>query len=207
MKKTIYFMRHSQVLKNVLKEYNNDSLQITNEKSILSIDGEKLADYVSSLDEFKDIDLVVSSNYVRAMSTAKYFSSKNNCCLVVSDLFGERKHGINSWDELADNFEEKQFNDFDFKVGNGESLNEVRKRMLNGLDIILNNSDYKKVIVVTHATCLAAMLSKWCSVSYGGSYKFLNKEFFDGNWDYLETFKLEFDNDKLISIKNINIDK
>ena len=80
-------------------------------------------------------------------------------------------------------------------------LKKNEKVKLNGMELIPSN------IVVTHATCLAAMLSRWCSVSYGGSYKFLNKEFFDGNWDYLETFKLEFDNDKLISIKNINIDK
>ena len=35
-------------------------------------------------------------------------------------------------------------------------------------------------------------------------YKFNNKIFFDGKWDYLETFKLTFDeNNNLINIKNI----
>lgn len=207
MKKTVYFMRHSKVLKNIEKVFNDDSLQVTNEKSILSIEGEKMAREVSSLDEFKNIDLVISSNYVRTMSTAKYFADKNNCKLLVSGLFGERKHGINSWDELPLGFEEKQFSDFNFKVGDGESLNEVRERMLKGLNLVLEKCDGERILVVTHATCLAAMLSKWCSVSYGEPYKFKDVEFFDGNWDYLETFKVEFNDNVLISIENVNIEK
>ena len=35
MKKTIYFIRHSEVLKGINNEFNNDSLQLNNEKSIL----------------------------------------------------------------------------------------------------------------------------------------------------------------------------
>ena len=35
-------------------------------------------------------------------------------------------------------------------------------------------------------------------------YKFNNQVFFDGKWDYLETFKLTFDDkNNLIDIKNI----
>ena len=117
MKKTIYFMRHSEVLKGIDHEFNNDSIQLTNEKSILSVNGERLAEEKSKLDVFKNVDLVVSSNYVRAMSTAKYFVNENTNFAVV-DYFNERKHGVDSWNELPEGFEEKQFNDFNFKVKN-----------------------------------------------------------------------------------------
>ena len=204
MKKTIYFIRHSEVLKGINNEFNNDSLQLNNEKSILSINGERLADEVSKLEEFGNIDLVVSSNYVRAISTAKYFVDRNNCPLVVTNLFSERKHGISSWDELPKDFEERQFNDFSFKIGNGESLNEVRDRMLDGLNKILE-SDVERVIVIGHATSIMSMFSTWCDVSYSGLYKFNEKVFFDGNWKYLESFKLEFVDNELVNISNLNI--
>ena len=163
MKKIIYFMRHSEVLKGINHEFNNDDLQVTNEKSILSSNGERLAYELSKHNEFSDLDLVVSSNYVRAMSTAKYFVNENSEFAVV-DLFNERRHGVNSWDELPEDFERKQFEDFNFKTMNGESLNDVLIRMLNGLDLLLNHTSAEKILVVSHATCITAMLSTWCSV-------------------------------------------
>lgn len=203
MKKIIYFMRHSEVLKGINHEFNTDDLQLTNEKSILSCNGELLAKKVSELDLFSDLDLVVSSNYVRAMSTAKYFVKENTEFAVV-DLFNERRHGVNSWDELPENFERKQFEDFDFKVGEGESLNEVKSRMLNGIDLLLNHTSAKKILVVSHATCITAMLSTWCSIKYGENIKFLDKIIKNNNWNYLDCFKLEFENDELIDIENLN---
>lgn len=205
MKKTIYFIRHSEVLKGINNEFNSDSLQEANEKSILSSNGEKLAEEVSKLDEFSNIDLVISSNYVRAMATAKYFVEKNNCNFIVTELFSERKHGVSSWDELPENFEERQFSNFDFKVGNGESLNEVKMRMLKGLEFVLEKCEGERIVVVSHATCMASMLSTWCDVSYGEAYKFRDKVILDHNWKYLESFKIEFEDNNIVNISNLNI--
>ena len=101
---------------------------------------------------------------------------------------------------------EKWVKDFDYKTKNGESLNEVIKRELEALKYILNN--YKefncsKVLVVGHSTALASLFSVWCNITQEG-YFFKDKLFFDGKWNYCETFKLIFDdNDELISIENI----
>ena len=203
MKKTIYFMRHSEVLKGIDHEFNNDSIQLTNEKSILSVNGERLAEEKSKLDVFKNVDLVVSSNYVRAMSTAKYFVNENTNFAVV-DYFNERRHGVKSWDELPEGFEEKQFSDFNFKVGDGESLNEVRERMLTGLNLLLHHTECSNILVVAHATCIAAMLSTWCSIKYGENYKYNDKIILSNHWNFLECFKLEFENDELVNISNLN---
>lgn len=203
MKKTIYFMRHSEVQKGIDQEFNNDSLQIINEKSILSSNGERLAEDFSKLDEFNDIELIVSSSYVRAMATAKYFVNENNEFAVV-DYFNERRHGVDSWEELPEGFEEKQFNDFNFKVKNGECLNEVKIRMLNGLELLLNHCDCEKILVVSHATCITAMLSTWCDIKYGENIKFKDKIIMDHGWNYLECFKLEFDNNEVVNIENLN---
>ena len=197
---TVYFMRHSEVLKsNNIK--NSDSLQIQNEKWPLTENGENIAKEKSKMEELQNFDIVYSSNYVRAVITAKYFTSDK---INIDENFGERQFGINSWDELPSDFGERQFNDFDYKIGNGESINEVIKREEDSLIDILNSNKNRKILIVGHSTALAALFSKWCKTNYTGPYTFNNNEFFDGKWNYCETFKLEFDdNNNLISIKNI----
>lgn len=197
---TIYFMRHSEALKsNNIK--NTDSLQVQNEKWSLTENGENIVKEKCRMDELQDFDIVYSSNYVRAISTAKYFTSNK---INIDENFGERKFGINSWDELPIDFEERQFNDFNYKIGNGESLNEVINREQDALNDILNNYEGKRILIVGHSTALAALFSKWCKIDYAGPYTYNDKEFFDGKWNYCETFKLEFNNDNnLVSIINV----
>lgn len=197
---TIFFMRHSETLK-----YNNinnsDSLQIQNEKWPLTEKGENIAKEKSRIEELQNFDIVYSSNYVRAISTAKYFTLDK---INIDERFGERKFGINSWDELPVDFGERQFNDFNYKIGNGESINDVIKREEEALINVLNNNKDKKILIVGHSTALAALFSKWCKIDYTGPYTYNDKEFFDGKWNYCETFKFEFDNDNnLVSITNI----
>ena len=123
---------------------NNDNLQIQNEKSCLSIDGEMLASKISKLDELQNIDILFSSNYVRTISTAKYIANENNLKInIISDL-GERIFGINDWSELPENFELKQLLDENYKIGTGESQKEVRERMNNILIDILDKYKNKK---------------------------------------------------------------
>jgi 2,3-bisphosphoglycerate-dependent phosphoglycerate mutase len=193
-------MRHSESLK-----YNNvnnsDSLQIQNEKWPLSENGEDIAKEKSKDSNLCNFDVVISSNYVRAISTAKYFTKDK---INIDERFGERKFGIDNWNELPTDFGERQFNDFNYKIRSGESLNDVIKREEEALSDILNNYKEKKILIVGHSTALAALFSKWCKINYDGPYTYNDKVFFDGKWNYCETFKLEFDdNNCLISIKNI----
>ena len=199
--KTVYLVRHSKPLK-VDNTLNRDSLQIQNEKSSLSIDGEKIAQEKFSSEEFCDIDALYSSNYVRTIQTAKYIADKNNIEIKIVSDFGERKHGIRSWSELPNDFELKQFNDENYKIGNGESQKEVRERMYNALINVLE--DNKRIAIVSHATAIMYLLGIWCNISYDGNSTFNGKIFFDGKWDYCESFKLVLDdNNSLISIVNI----
>ena len=202
---TVYLVRHSEPFKvhRGIEETNEDIL-FSNIKSPLSVNGELLALEKSKDKEFDSIDVVWSSDYVRTMSTAKYFAHRNNVKVNVSELLGERKHGIKSWDELPSDFEVHQFQDENYKIGDGESQKEVRERLYNKLMTILNENKNKRILIVGHSTATAYLLSNWCEVSYDSEYKFNNKVFFDGKWDYLETFKLEFnENNDLVDIKVI----
>lgn len=204
---TIYLVRHSEPFKvhSGIQDLN-ESILFSNIKNPLSVNGEKLAEKVSLNNEFDNIDVVWSSDYVRAMSTAKYFASKNNLKVNISNKLGERKHGINSWDELPSDFESHQFEDENYKIGNGESQKETRERMISILKKLLDMYKDKRILVVGHSTATAFLLGEWCEIKYMGPYKFCDKEFFDGKWNYCETFKLEFDeNQNLISIENLRL--
>lgn len=210
MIKEVYLIRHSKPLK-VNNDKNMDSLQIQNEKQPLSIEGENIAREKLNIEELKDIDKLYSSSYVRAISTAKYIAENNNIEINVINDFGERKFGINSWDELPDNFGEKQFLDENYKTEFGESQKEVRERTFNALMNVLKN-DEEKIAIVFHSTAMLFLLMTWCKVipsKEDFSYKLLfnDEEVFNDKIDYCETFKLTFDDkNKLINIENIKHD-
>lgn len=193
-------MRHSEPFKPT-NINNSDSLQLQNEKWPLTISGEKKAEQMSQIKGLNDFDVVISSHYVRAIATAKYFAKDS---VLVDESFGERKFGVNTWEELPEYFERKQFNDFNFRLENGESLNDVIKREYRALIEILNRYGDKKILIVGHATAFSALFCKWCEIDGANNYTFHGKTFFNGKWHYCETFKLTLnDANDLIDVQNI----
>jgi len=204
MEKIVYLVRHSEPMKNRNNVINSDSLQVWNEKNPLSINGEKKAEDFASNPEFLNIDYLVSSKYVRAISTAKYFADKNKLDINIDENFGERKHGVESWSDLPDGFEQRQLIDKEYKVGNGENQIEVASRMHSSLLNILNNTDYRKIVIVSHATAITFLLMKMCDYS-DGILTFNGEVIMDNNfsWGAPDGFKLVFDDENLIKINNI----
>ena len=203
---TVYLIRHSEPFKvhyGIVE--NNDELLFSNKKNPLSINGEKLAEKISKHVELKNIDAVWSSDYVRCMSTAKYFAYENNLKVNISSQLGERIHGVSSWSELPGDFEVHQFADENYKESFGESRKEATSRIFKKFNQILTENNNKRIIIVAHSTIFAYLLSIWCEVSYDSDYKFETNVFFDGKWNYCEIFKLVFDDTKLLSIKNLKI--
>ena len=206
---TIYLIRHSKPLK-INNTFNIDNLQIQNEKQSLSIEGERIAQDKLNNIEFDNIDIIFSSRYVRTIQTAKYLAEKNNLEINIVSSLGERKFGIDSWEQLPENFEKKQFLDENYKIGNGESQKEVRERMYSTIMQILKLHETKRIVIVSHATAISYLLKKWCDIQLVDDklrYIFNNKILLDGYFDYCETFKLEFDNNNnLVNIENVKSD-
>jgi len=202
----VYLIRHSEPFKihRGIKK-TNESILIENQKSPLSINGERMSELLSHNVEFKNLTEVWSSNYVRAMSTAKYFAHKNKIRVNIDDRLDERIHGVDSWDELPLDFEENQIIDENYKIGYGESQKEVRNRMISVLNELVKNNKEKRIALITHSTAMLFLLKTWCSIKDNGSITFNDNVIFNGKWHYLETFKLEFDSEnKLISLTNLN---
>ena len=207
---TIYMIKHSIPLDFDWKGKNlnyNDSLQVKNEKSILSIKGEEKAKILSELKELENIDCVISSNYVRAMETAKYIADQNNLNLLVDDDFGERKFGIDSFSDLPKDFFIRQQNEENYKLYNGESQKEVRSRMEKALLNVLEQYKNKRIAIVSHGIAIAYMLLKWCEIETHDSFFYLklnNEVIFQSPFKSPDMFKLVFNEcNELISIENI----
>ena len=201
---TIYLMRHSIALKNINNDYNNESLQLQNEKMPLSIEGEELASNISKEEELQSIDVVISSNYVRTMATAKYISNANNVNLIVNSAFGERKFGVSSWNELPSGFGLRQNDDENYKIGDGESQKEVRERVYKALMKVIDEYKDKRIVIVSHGSAILRLLKQWCDVNLVDKYVMFNgKIILEDNVFNCTTFKLEFDDKKLVNIDKV----
>ncbi len=200
---TIYLIRHSKPLE-VNYTDTKDNLQCQNEKKPLSIEGEVIAKEKLNLDIFNNIDIVYSSNYVRAISTAKYLAERNHLEINIMDDLGERKFGITSWKEKPKDFERKQFLDENYKIGEGESQKEVKERMTSAITKIQNENKGKNIAIFTHGTAISYLLKNWCDIKIIEdklNYSYKGKEILNGHFDYCEIIKLDFDDHN--KIKNI----
>lgn len=200
---TIYLIRHSKTL-DVNNELSTDTLQIQNEKKVLSKEGENLAKDKFNNSIFNDIEVIYTSNYVRTIETAKYISENNNIKINILDELGERRFGISSWSEKPKDFERRQFLDENYKIGDGENKKEVEERMYNCILKILKENQNKTIAIVSHATAISYLLNKWCNIKIEDnmlSYKYNNKEILKGPINYCETLKLTFDIES--NLKNI----
>lgn len=205
MEKDIFLIRHSEQLKveDTIKYDVSD--QLNNEKIILSVNGEKLAKEISELEELQNIETLWSSNYVRALATAKYIAENNNIEINVDNRLNERKLGdINKIKELVKNkensFTVQQLKDKDLKNINGESNKEVSKRMQSFLHEIINNYDYKKIAIVSHGASIKFLLSNYCKLDNNMNLVYNNKIL---NIKSPSVIQLKVSNNNVYSIKQI----
>ncbi len=210
METVVYLIRHSEATpKNNLKNISiHDSKQILNEKSFLSVSGEKRAEELSKMEELQNIDAVYSSSYVRSLETAKYIALENNTIINIDDRLNERKigdMGDMDWRE----FYRLQMKDFDFKLSGGESINQVKKRMVAAMKNILMFETGNRVAVVSHSTALTCLLSAWCETgrNYNGEIilSYNGESIIDGSFTAPMIFKVVFDGMNVLSIELVEL--
>ena len=170
--------------------------------------GEDKARRLSEHEEFKNIDAVYSSNYVRCLSTAKYIAEANDKVINIDERLGERVIGDIEGIDWYD-FHQEQMKNFDYKRDGGESLNETKKRMVEAIKNILMFETDNRVVVVTHSTAMTCLLSAWCEV--GRNYhnevilSYNDDTIVDGHWTAPMVYKVEFDGMNVLSIELVDI--
>jgi 2,3-bisphosphoglycerate-dependent phosphoglycerate mutase len=187
MKTVAYFIRHAEPDYSV----HDDSIRPLTDKG--KNDALKVAAYLND----KEIEVALSSPYKRAIETIKPFVDTNNMKVELVEDFRERK--VDScWIDDFNEFTKKQWEDFNYKLLDGECLHEVQERNIKALEMVLNKFCGKKIVIGTHGTALSTIINYYES-SYG--YKDFNEIRLLMPW----IVKFTFDEMTCVEIDKINI--
>lgn len=183
----VYFVRHAKPDLSV-----HDDLTRPLTKS-----GIEASQLVTKFLQDKEIDQVFSSPYKRAIDTVKYFAEESQLEVNVIDDFRERKIS-DHWIEDFNGFAKRQWEDFDYKLINGESLHEVQERNVVALKILLRDYKGEKLVIGTHGTSLSTIMNYFDS-----SFDY---EFFDRIRGYMPfIIRLTFSGEKLVDVEELLI--
>lgn len=205
MEKKVYLIRHSEQLKIKNEEEKNE--QIKNEKIILSVEGEKKAEKLSKISQLQNIEQLWSSNYVRAISTAKYISKENNIEINISSKLNERKLGdLETLKKIAKNkknsYTTEQLLNRKLKNKDGESCEEVSKRMKEKIQEIVENGP-ENIAIVSHGAAIKFYLSNFCRIDENINFIYNEKIIIKKIINSPDIIELTFSNNSLRNIEHI----
>lgn len=207
--KTIYLIRHSAPFVEIDNYTNNDNVLWSefNKNMILSPQGEENAKKLCDVDELKYLDEIYASNSSRAIETAKYIAVNNNIKIKLDKRINEREFGVKYIKDLPTDFTKLSFEDKNFKVIGGESLNEVDDRFKSFINDLLDENN-NKIVIVMHGIILLSYLKIICNhfefdgINFKISYN--DNIVLDGIPKNPSIYKVEFDDNKnVINVKCI----
>lgn len=145
---SVYFVRHAEPN----YENHDDRLRELSEKGLE--DRKLVTEYFSDI----PVDIVLSSPFKRAVDTVSDFADTYGYEIEKIENFRERKVGSGWIDNFYD-FSKKQWEDFDYKLSDGETLREVQNRNISALMEVLARYEGKTVVVGSHGTALCTMIN------------------------------------------------
>ena len=184
---TVYFVRHAE------PDYKNHN----DMERPLTLKGKEDSKLVTDYLKEKEIEIVLSSPYVRAVQTVKDFADSYGHTITTDSDFRERK--IDSdWIEDFNRFAEQQWKDFDYKLSDGESLREVQIRNVDALRQVIKEYPDKNIVIGSHGTALSTIIN-YFEPSFGFSH-----------FQKIRTImpwivKFTFQGDELVHIEEINV--
>ncbi len=145
----LIMVRHAKV------EYTHDD-----KERALSKEGKEQVKDVLNILKNKEIDVIYSSPFIRAIDTIKSYAEYRNLKIHIVEDLKERKVS----DHFIDDFETfsiKQWRDFDYKLPYGESLREVQERAIKAIEKIIKDNKGKTIVLGTHGTFLGVLLNHY----------------------------------------------
>jgi 2,3-bisphosphoglycerate-dependent phosphoglycerate mutase len=186
---TIYFIRHAEA----------DNTERDGAIRPLTAKGMTDRTAVTEYLQDKNIDFILSSPYKRAVDTIADFAGKNGFAIETVYDFRERKSD-SDWVRDTDFFPfiERQWNDFSYKLSDGECLAEVQERNIKAVCEVLTRFCDKNIVIGTHGTALSTIIN-----FYDNSYGFQD---FMAMVNILPwVVKIIFDCEKCVSIEKIDV--
>lgn len=145
---TVYFIRHAE------PNYNNHDDR-SRELSDKGLQDRKL---VTKFLLDKRIDAVLSSPYKRAVDTVADFAELVNLEIQMMEDFRERRVD-SEWIADFNTFCKKQWEDFNYKLSDGETLKEVQSRNIGALNNVLKDYNGKNIVIGSHGTALSTIIN------------------------------------------------
>jgi 2,3-bisphosphoglycerate-dependent phosphoglycerate mutase len=184
MERTIYFVRHSEPDLNVIEDRQRP----------LTIEGHNRLKNIVSYFKDIEIDEIYSSPYKRCVDTVKAVAKEKALEITTVEYFKERKV-TDGWIDDFKTYSTKQWKNFDYKLKNGESLNETRIRNVEALNEIMT-LDWKTIVIGTHGTALSTILNHYFD-DYG------YEQFLEIKVEFPFVCKVEIDDNKFKSFQII----
>lgn len=147
MKTLVYFVRHAE------PDYTNrdDMTRPLTEKGFADI--KKVTRALID----RGISNIYSSPYKRSYDTIKHFADNTKLDIITVDDFRERK--IGEWVKDFRTYSKNQWEDFSFKLLEGECLKEVQERNITALLAVINENIGKSIAIATHGTALSTIIN------------------------------------------------
>lgn len=146
-----------------------------NYKRKLTVSGEIQAQRLSEIFNDINVDGVYSSPYLRAIKTVEPIAKSKSLNVQLLDQFRERKSSdYRVSKEKFLGYGKHQWDDFDFKLCGGESLNDVKNRYNTGVRIIINQHAQSQNCIFAvgcHIAGLCAYISQFNLISNYEEYK------------------------------------
>jgi len=186
MDTTIYMIRHAESPFIIGQERTRK----------LSNQGEIDAKKVTAIMNEKEIDLVVSSPYIRAIQTIEGIVDSKNIEVKIFEELRERqlKGAYKLPEEEIQQAIKKSFEDIDFKLSGGESVRDVQNRAIPIIKDLLNKFETKTIIIGTHGNVMTIIMN-YFNKKYG--YDFWK------NTSKPDIYKLVFSRKKLQLVQRI----
>ena len=202
---TIYLVSNNCFMNDLL--VYKDYLDLDEKRKIrpLTVNGEKVALTIAKKKILQNADVIYSSSFFSSINTAKYLAEKNNIDIIIDNRIDDRKIGLLEDKNL--NLRNIQEHDFNYKLENGETLNEVKNRVRDLVKEIIKNYENGKVIMFTHNSCILALLSIWATKGFNYEERLIleynDEVLFDGLKTDSDIVGIKFDGDVIKELKNI----
>lgn len=183
----VYFVRHAE------PNYNNRDDMSRELSAKGMVDRELVTHFLSD----QNIEVILSSPYKRAVDTVAHFAESKGLNIEIIDDFRERKVD-STWIEDFASFSKAQWEDFDYKLSDGESLNDVQHRNISALNGVLEKYKGKNIAIGSHGTALSTIIN------------YYNKSFGYKAFENIRTVmpwivEFTFQNNECTSIKYIDL--
>lgn len=203
--KHLYFVSNNLMSKLKVVYPKETTFETVRKQTLLSNEGEELAKSLTQFEALQDIEIVYTSNYYSAINTGKYIAEEKNLDLIIDERLNERTVGDLGSNEFR-YLKGMQEHDFNYKLKDGESLNDVQKRMEDFLlDMLL--SAESNILVVTHNIALLSLLLKYCNKGYNLYDRLIldyhDEVIVDGVFHPLDVIEFVYDENKCVGFRRL----